>query len=91
MTIILGMMLSFSVFASPNLDDAPTDDKPIIPAPEDAPKQYLPIMIQCDAADKSLDVMEKFNEEPFITGIFIQMFLSDYIFFPMFTIMKHNI
>lgn len=68
-TIILGMLLSFSVFASPNLD-APTDDKPIIPAPEDKPKQYLPIMIQCDAADKSLEIMEKFNEEPFITGIF---------------------
>ncbi len=74
LTIIFGIMLSCSVYASPKVDE-PTDNPqpPIIEKPEvpkEEPLQYLPIMIQCGPADKMLGVILDHNEEPLITGLF---------------------
>ena len=73
LTVILGVMFSFSVFASPNVDE-PTEkdvqpfDK-VVPQ-DDERLQYLPIMIQCGNAEKMIGVLEDHDEQPFITGQF---------------------
>ena len=72
LTILLGVMLSCSVYASPNVDE-PTENPqaPKLEVPKAEEKlQYLPIMIQCGPADKMLGVLADHNEDPLITGLF---------------------
>ena len=72
LTILLGVMLSCSVYASPNVDE-PTENPqaPKLEVPKAEEKlQYLPIMIQCGPADKMLGVLADHNEVPLFTGLF---------------------
>ena len=72
LTILLGVMLSCSVYASPNVDE-PTENPqaPKLEVPKAEEKlQYLPSMIQSGPADKMLGVLADHNEDPLITGLF---------------------